>query len=130
MTIDTTPLDDEWRYELADIMTEFAERLVQTVTREKTSSERKAHLAAIAKITGRWLDGEISTAQKREQIAQENAFWYGREKRSSATGELLTAATKGSGTARPVPAAAVPGPDPDPWGEDDDDDEGLRWDQK
>lgn len=126
MTIDTTPLDDEWRYELASIMTEFAERLVQTVTREKTSSERKAHLAAIQKITDRWLDGEISTAQKREQIAQENAFWYGREKRSPATGELLTAA---KGTASHVPAARAV-PDPDPWGEDDDDDEGLRWDQK
>jgi hypothetical protein len=130
MTIDTAPLEDEWRYELASIMAEFAERLVQTVAREKTSDERKAHLAAIARIISRWETGEIGTSEKRQLIAQENAFWYGREKRSSATGELLTAATKGSGTARPVPAAhAVPDPDPDPWGEDDDD-EGLRWDQK
>lgn len=128
MTIDTTPLEDEWRYELADIMTEFAERLTRTVVREKTSSERKAHLAAIAQIVSRWESGEISTAEKREQIAQENAFWYGREKRSSATGELLTAAkgpSRGPASSH-VPAAHTP--DPDPWGEDDD--EGLRWDQK
>lgn len=132
MTIETTPLDDEWRYELADIMTEFAERLTRTVVREKTSSERKAHLAAIARIIARWESGEISTSEKRQQIAAENAFWYGREKRSSATGELLTAVKGASDrglAARKELIATTPVPDPDPWGEDDNDD-GLRWDQK
>jgi hypothetical protein len=94
---------------------------------EKTIDERKAHMAAIQKILTRWESGEISTAQKREQIAAENAFWYGREKRSPATGELLTAA---KGPVSHVPAAPAPEPDPDPWGEEDDNDEGLEWWQK
>lgn len=128
MTIDTTPLDEEWRYELADILTEFAGRLTRAVPREKTSSERRAHMAAIAKIISRWESGEITTAEKRSQIAAENAFWYGREKRSPATGESLTT-VKGQGALTHVPVRAAE-PDPDPWGEDDDDDEGLRWDQK
>jgi hypothetical protein len=93
---------------------------------QKSSAEFRAHLAAITKIVDRWMSGEFSTAQKREQIAAENAFWYGREKRSPATGELLTAA---KGPVSHVLAAPAPEPDPDPWGEDDDD-EGLEWWQK
>lgn len=61
-------------------------------SREKTSSERRAHLAAITQIVDRWQSGELSTAQKREAIARENAFWYGRERKSPATGEVLTSA--------------------------------------
>ena len=128
MTIETVPLDDEWRYELAGILAEFAERLTRTVTREKTSSERTAHYAALAKILARWESGEIGTTEKRALIAQENAFWYGREKRSTATGSSLTSVS-GATVSSHVPAARAV-PDPDPWGEDDDDNEGLRWDQK
>lgn len=77
-----------WR-RAAGAIGRMAERMP---ARQKTSSERKAHLAAIEKITARWHSGEISTAEKRELIAKENTFWYGRERRSRATGELLTSA--------------------------------------
>lgn len=89
----------------------------QMPARQKTSSERKAHLAAIDKIVQRWLDGEISTAEKREQIARENSFWYGRERKSPATGELLTSAdSEVSHVARQAP--------------DDDDEHEEPWWQK
>jgi hypothetical protein len=86
--------------------------------REKTSSERKAHLAAIDKITDRWHAGEISTEQKRELIAKENSFWYGRQHRSSATGEVITSAGGGHGHVAPQ------SPPPE------DEDEEIPWWQK
>lgn len=92
---------------------------------EKTISERKAHMASIQRIITRWENGEITMAAKREQIARENAFFYGRAKKSASTGESLTSVRESPGGH--VPVARVPVPDPDPWGEDDDKEE---WWQK
>lgn len=120
-------IEDEWKFELAHVLSQFARELTASVTREKTSDEHKAHLAAIARIESRWHAGELTTSQKREAIASENKFYYGREKRSAAVGSSLTSVKDGASAPSHVPAShAAPGPDP--WGEDDD--EGLRWDQK
>jgi hypothetical protein len=60
--------------------------------RARTSSEQKAHLAAIAAIVDRWQSGEITLADKREMIARENAFYHGQRQRGR-TGKLITADT-------------------------------------
>jgi hypothetical protein len=60
--------------------------------RERTSGEQRAHLAAIDRIVARWQSGEITIAEKREDIARENAFFHGQQRRGR-TGKLLTADT-------------------------------------
>jgi hypothetical protein len=77
-------------YRAAGVIGRMADRMAPA--REKSSSERRAHLAALEKIVSRWQSGELSTAEKREQIAQENTFWYGRQHKSPATGEVVTSA--------------------------------------
>lgn len=106
-------------YRAAGLIGRFADRMAPA--REKTSSERRAHQAAIDKIVDRWLSGEISTAEKRELIARENTFWYGRQHRSPRTGEMLTSA---DGSYSHV------APDPPPAPADDDEDEEEPWWQK
>jgi hypothetical protein len=102
-------------YRAAGMIGRMADRMAPA--REKTSSERRAHLAALEKIVSRWQSGELSTAEKREQIAAENTFWYGRQHKSPATGEIITSAEGGNSH-----VAAKPPPD--------DDDEEVPWWQK
>lgn len=72
--------------------------------RYKTLSEQKAHLGAIEDIVNRWSSGEMTLAQKREAIASENAFYYGRERRSRHTGSSLTSVVEELPAQQRVPA--------------------------
>lgn len=53
-------------------------------------TERKRHLASIEKIIARWQAGEITMDVKREQIASENAWFYGQHRTSRTVGKPLT----------------------------------------
>jgi hypothetical protein len=81
--------------------------------RYKTLTEQKAHLAAIENIVNRWMAGELTLAGKREAVAAENAFYYGRERQSRYTGTSLTTVVEELPAQQRVPAG-----EPD-WDEDE-----------
>jgi hypothetical protein len=58
--------------------------------RQRSLNEQQAHLRAIDKIVARWQAGEITLAQKRELIFQENTWFRGHSVRGR-TGSLITA---------------------------------------
>jgi hypothetical protein len=93
---------------------------------EKSGDERTAHTATIARILQSWHDGQITTQRKRDLIAEENLFFYGREKRSPSIGTSLTS-SKASEEPAGRPAQRVPAAKDDPWGDEEKKDE---WWQK
>ena len=74
---------------------------------QHTADQYEFHMDAIGSVIARWRAGDISAAGKRQQIAEENARYYGPGRRSPVNGELLTAARSGAADLVPTLADAA-----------------------
>ena len=122
------------RRQAASVLAGAAGRLANAPVRERTGAELSVHLHAITVIVQQWHDGLITTAEKRRLIADENAFFYGREHSSRAIGVSLT--TVGGDVAAMISQTAMTGVPAAVHAQtakdavDDDEDEEVPWWQR
>jgi hypothetical protein len=73
---------------------------------DHTLDQFEFHMNAISDITHRWRDGQITTFEKRRDIAAENRRYHGGDRQSPITGEKITAQPRSGDLANTLADAA------------------------